>query len=433
VLLGSVTATGGSPTRLYDRVGSGTTHDFFSPVVSPDGTLFARVEDTPTSRRIVVRKRSDASLVHVFRDVEAARHVQWFPDSKTLFYETPGSGGFEFWTADSSDGTTTRLLAIGEGTVLNSATLSPDGAEVLFFKDGVHHGDMFEVASFRTPLHERAAMAWSPDGTHVAFVATLQRHRSATNLVVSDTFTGLFTADFDGNVTMLYAQDSGAYSVNPINFHFSPNGEQVAFSMYVHSESRGHNTPHVFTSNVAGGRPTKLYPGSIIELVPFVEGTAEVEVLGPDGIGITVAAGLTPPSVLVTFPNGGETLRDSSVSVTREASVPDGDDLSFDVLYSRDGASWSTVAVNVTENHTVIDSINLPASDAAKFRVIGSDGINTSHDASDPRRHLRGRHPSGRALRRGNPSDESGQRGGPRDRRRRRDLRGDRARRVDPR
>ncbi|NJK79136.1 MAG: hypothetical protein HC876_05830 [Chloroflexaceae bacterium] len=122
----------------------------------------------------------------------------------------------------------------------------------------------------------------------------------------------------------------------------------------------------------------------INELVPFVEGTARVEIEGPDNAVIaSISAGLTPPTVTVTSPNGGETVTDA-LQVEWTASDADGDPLTFNVQYSTDaGQTWEMVTQNITGNSVEIDGLNLPASNEALVRVWASDGINTAFDASD--------------------------------------------------
>ena len=121
------------------------------------------------------------------------------------------------------------------------------------------------------------------------------------------------------------------------------------------------------------------------ELVPYVEGTARVDIEGPAGVLESVTAGMTPPEIEIVSPNGGEELAaENGVLVEWTASDADGDPLTFDVEYSTDdGETWRAVAQSITDTEVVVDAMNLVGSSQARFRVWASDGIHTSGDESD--------------------------------------------------
>jgi hypothetical protein len=122
----------------------------------------------------------------------------------------------------------------------------------------------------------------------------------------------------------------------------------------------------------------------IYELVPYVEGTAKVEVVDGDQILASVTAGVGMPTVQVLAPNGGEVLDGATIPVSWTASDPDGDALYYNVWYSADnGATWELIAQDLTETSVDIDEINAPASNQALFRVGASDGIHSAYDQSD--------------------------------------------------
>lgn len=122
----------------------------------------------------------------------------------------------------------------------------------------------------------------------------------------------------------------------------------------------------------------------ITELVPYVTGTAQVDIEGPDGVLASVGAGAAEPTVTLTAPNAGETLDGDTITVSWTAHDADGDPLAFDVEYSPDdGATWQAVAQNVTGNSVEISAANVPAGMQGRFRVWVTDGIHTAGDASD--------------------------------------------------
>ncbi|MBI3957948.1 MAG: hypothetical protein HY328_03985 [Chloroflexi bacterium] len=103
--------------------------------------------------------------------------------------------------------------------------------------------------------------------------------------------------------------------------------------------------------------------------------------------GDTVLASRTasahPPTVTVTFPNGGEML-EGEVTLRWTASDPDGDPLEYVVQYSADdGATWEAVAVGITETTASVDTSTLPGGNQSLIRVAASDGFHTAYDQSD--------------------------------------------------
>jgi hypothetical protein len=138
---------------------------------------------------------------------------------------------------------------------------------------------------------------------------------------------------------------------------------------------------------------------AINELVPFVSGTAQVAIVGPQGVLASVQAGANPPSVTVLSPNGGEVFSGDEIAVSWTASDPDGDPLTFNVQYSPDnGATWGMVAQNLTGTSATLDATNFAAGNQGRVRVWVSDGINTASDQSDGTFVIPNRPPTVRIL-----------------------------------
>jgi len=131
-------------------------------------------------------------------------------------------------------------------------------------------------------------------------------------------------------------------------------------------------------------QPGEDLMASIIETVPWADGTARVVVRYQGTIVAERPVSANGPTVQITYPNGGENLSGPSVNVTWTANDPDGDPLVYALLYSADaGATWQTLVTGLTQTGHTVDLSELPGSDQALFKVIASDGVNTGQDQSD--------------------------------------------------
>jgi hypothetical protein len=120
------------------------------------------------------------------------------------------------------------------------------------------------------------------------------------------------------------------------------------------------------------------------ELVPLPAGTSAIRVRSGAAVLAEQAVSANAPSVRLLTPNNGGSLS-GPVDVTWEATDPDGDLLTYSVLYSADaGVNWNPIATGVQSNRLRLQSTaGLAASTQGKFRVIASDGANTAIDDSD--------------------------------------------------
>jgi hypothetical protein len=87
------------------------------------------------------------------------------------------------------------------------------------------------------------------------------------------------------------------------------------------------------------------------------------------------------PTVTVLSPSGGETIS-GTFTVEWEASDPDGDPLTYAVLYTHDGVHWGVLANNLNQTSFEWDTSQSPGGTNASIRVIVTDGINTAVDVS---------------------------------------------------
>lgn len=91
-----------------------------------------------------------------------------------------------------------------------------------------------------------------------------------------------------------------------------------------------------------------------------------------------------PPTVTVTYPNGGETLSGNQ-NITWVASDPDGDTVSIKLEYSADsGATWNTIASAVSNSGSYQwDTSSVANGSSYEIRVTASDGKDSASDSSD--------------------------------------------------
>jgi len=125
-------------------------------------------------------------------------------------------------------------------------------------------------------------------------------------------------------------------------------------------------------------------PATIFEFVPWVAETARISIYHGERELAGRNVSPNPPTVQLLSPNGGEMVAGDFFPVTWNAHDPDGDPLTFSLLYSRDGGeSWTTLVAGLTGTRHDLDARLLPGSPQGRMRVIASDGVNTASDQSD--------------------------------------------------
>lgn len=124
--------------------------------------------------------------------------------------------------------------------------------------------------------------------------------------------------------------------------------------------------------------------GAFAEVVPFDPATSRVVVRRGARILASVRVSPGAPTVQVLSPARGETVSGAH-EVRWSASDPDGDRLSYDVLYSPDGgARWRLLARGLSTTSYLWDASAAPGSSAGVLRVIARDGVNAGQGDSEP-------------------------------------------------
>jgi hypothetical protein len=126
--------------------------------------------------------------------------------------------------------------------------------------------------------------------------------------------------------------------------------------------------------------------GSFVVVLPWQEDVKQV-VFSHQGTELgRVKASKNSPTVTFTNPAGGETWGESGEqTVSWEAEDKDGDPLTYTLQISRNnGLSWDTMNTNLTETSLQYDSSFVAGAEQAIFRLLASDGLNTSEAVSQP-------------------------------------------------
>ncbi|GIH07676.1 hypothetical protein Rhe02_57430 [Rhizocola hellebori] len=144
-------------------------------------------------------------------------------------------------------------------------------------------------------------------------------------------------------------------------------------------------TPEVMDADAAGpGKPTGPPIGLInVQLAKPASPIAAVVVLhNGQEIG-RINATANAPTVQILSPAGGANLTTPTVTLQWQGSDPDQNPLKYTVLYSADnGGTWDTLAVNTPATTLTLARSELPASAAARLKVIASDGARTASATS---------------------------------------------------
>jgi hypothetical protein len=120
-------------------------------------------------------------------------------------------------------------------------------------------------------------------------------------------------------------------------------------------------------------------------VVPYPAGLARVELTrGTNTVLNFRTPSANPPAVTLTYPNAPGLTLSGLQTVTWNASDPDGNPLTYSLLYSKDnGSTWTGIAAAITQTSYALDFSDLPGGAAARIRVQASDGFFTAEDDSD--------------------------------------------------
>jgi hypothetical protein len=142
---------------------------------------------------------------------------------------------------------------------------------------------------------------------------------------------------------------------------------------------------HSFEPHRAVGYEAGPQGELISGVLPFVPGTARIDVLHDGVLVESRKVSASAPRVTLLAPNGGEALAAEAVITVRwQSSDADGGELRHGLQYSNDdGATWINVAFDIAATELEVSLADLPGGDRCRFRVMATDGVLSARDLSN--------------------------------------------------
>lgn len=125
------------------------------------------------------------------------------------------------------------------------------------------------------------------------------------------------------------------------------------------------------------------YIASFFMVLPFSENTSSLSLVKGTTELVAKPVSVNPPTVQISYPNNNELWGPSEKRIIKwVANDADNDSLFFRVEYSTDNATWMPLAQDIQATQLEIDTSKLSGGQVS-FRVVVSDGFNTTSDISD--------------------------------------------------
>lgn len=267
-----------------------------------------------------------------------------------------------------------------DGDAWGNYVQETDGAVDIANRQAVFHRPGSSRRGFMGTGHERDQWATATEYAHLYGQLTTDTPTAQTASSVPTRYVSV-----SGTVTRTGGIQLAPFLVASSAYTFTrPSGTQYSFQFKDATgsvlDTVGFNVD--FTREIAGVGYQTVDRAPFRFTVALPEGVSSMAVLTETTPMITYTVSARPPTVTVLAPNGGETLHQPA-QVRWQASDPDGDALTYTVLYSPDGFDRYVVATGLTTTTYELDFGSLPPGDRASIIVRASDGFNYAEDASD--------------------------------------------------
>ena len=119
--------------------------------------------------------------------------------------------------------------------------------------------------------------------------------------------------------------------------------------------------------------------------VPYPAGTTRVSLMREEQELASLSASSGAPTVSITAPQAGERWSGGQLTITWSASHPEGNPLTYAVLYSPDGGrAWAPLELDWPEPQYALDPAQITGGKQVFFRVLATDGLNTAQATVGP-------------------------------------------------
>jgi hypothetical protein len=131
--------------------------------------------------------------------------------------------------------------------------------------------------------------------------------------------------------------------------------------------------------------PNPTVKADVSFIIPWINGTTSVALTYLGSTFDERPVSDNPPQVLITSPSQVETWQAGSQhTLAWQGLDVDGDILAYSIFYSNNnGLNWDLLANELTETSFTVDTDSLAGGSDVRFRVVATDGVNTTLDETD--------------------------------------------------